>query len=196
MNRFWAAPLLLARQLAACPTSHGAERTAPLPQQIQTMIAAGQETQAIQALQNVLENHPKSAVAWYLLAEAYDAQNNEQGAASALNMALSRRRACPLPTRSRWRPCRGITRRTPPPGRKSGGGATAAILVIGGLILLFMLMRVLPSRNQAARYNGYLFPARLRHAPLWVWLRPAGRWRRAWQRSRSWVASPPPTCGP
>lgn len=154
MNRFWAAPLLLAGSLLLAQPALAQNAQPPSPQQIQTMIAAGQETQAIQALQNVLENHPKSAVAWYLLAEAYDAQNNEQGAASALNMAIRTAPGLPFANPQQVAALQAHINGTAP-GHKSGGGATTAILVIGGLILLFMLLRLLPSRNQAARYNGY-----------------------------------------
>src|SRR6516164_5196532 len=85
MNRFWFV-LPLAAALALAPAAH-AQNAAPSPRQIQTMIAGGQEAQAVQDLQAILQDHPKSAVAWYLLAEAYDAQNSESNAADALNMA-------------------------------------------------------------------------------------------------------------
>ncbi len=150
MNRFWFA-LSIAATLALGPLAQ-AQTALPSPQQIQTMIAAGQEAQAVQALQNVLNSHPKSAVAWYLLAEAYDAQNNEQGAASALNMAERSAPGLPFANKQDVAALRAHISASQP---HTGGGAKIAIFVIGGLVVLFLLMRLLPSRNQAMRYNGY-----------------------------------------
>jgi hypothetical protein len=57
------------------------------PQQIQQMIANGQPGAALSALSTVLQAHPDSGVAWYLTAEAQDAQGNEGAARSALAKA-------------------------------------------------------------------------------------------------------------
>jgi uncharacterized protein len=151
MNRLWFA-LPFAAALALSPIAR-AQDASPSPQQIQTMIAAGQETQAVQALENVLESHPKSAVAWYLLAEAYDAQNNEQGAASALNMAVRSAPGLPFANPQEVAALRAHINASQP--QAGGGGAKTAIFVIGGLIVLFLLLRLLPSRGQAMRQYGY-----------------------------------------
>jgi hypothetical protein len=155
MNRFWFAVCLTAA-LAFTPLAR-AQNAAPTPQQIQGMIASGQETQAIQALQNVLENHPKSGVAWYLLAEAYDAQNNEAGAASALNMAVRSDPGLPFANPQEVANLKAhIAAATQP---KTGlSGSHMALLVIGGLVLLMIVLRFLPGRGMAQRNYGYTQP--------------------------------------
>ncbi len=150
MNRLWFA-LSIAATLALSPVA-AAQTALPSPQQIQTMITAGQETQAVEALQTVLVAHPKSAVAWYLLAEAYDAQNNEQGAASALNMAERTAPGLPFANKQQVAALRAHISAGQP---HAGGGTKTAIFVIGGIIVLFLLLRMLPRRNQAMPYNGY-----------------------------------------
>ncbi|HYP63619.1 MAG TPA: tetratricopeptide repeat protein [Acidocella sp.] len=152
MNRLWfALPFVAA--LGLSPIARAQDAT-PSPQQIQTMIAAGQETQAIQALENVLESHPKSAVAWYLLAEAYDAQGNEDGASSALNMAVRSAPGLPFANPQEVAALRAHINASQPQhvGR---GGASTVMLVIGGLVVLFLLLRLFSGRNQAMRQYGY-----------------------------------------
>jgi hypothetical protein len=156
MRRLWAALFLLAGALtlghpAAAQT---AQDTPPSPQQIQNMIAAGQETQAIQALQNVLAAHPKSGVGWYLLAEAYDAENNEDGAASALNMAA---RSAPGLSFANPQKLAALQARIATSQPRTSGHTT--MLVIGGLILLMAVLRFLPGRDRASRNYGYTQPA-------------------------------------
>jgi hypothetical protein len=158
MNRLWFAISLIAT-LALSPLARAqdaASTAAPSPQQIQTMIAAGQETQAIQVLQNVLENHPKSGVAWYLLAEAYDAQNNEAGAASAFNMAVRSDPGLPFANPQEVAALKAHIANAQP--RSSIGGGHLAFLVIGGLILLMVVLRFLPGRGMGQRNFGYAQP--------------------------------------
>lgn len=57
------------------------------PQEIQQMIAGGNPGGALTELQPILQAHPDSGVAWYLSAEAQDAQGNEGAARSALAKA-------------------------------------------------------------------------------------------------------------
>src|SRR5208283_1355901 len=82
MKRVFLVPLALLGALRL-----GTAAQAQTPRDIQTMIANGQDAQAVQALNNVLAQHPQSGVAWYLLAEAQDAQGNETAAAQALSKA-------------------------------------------------------------------------------------------------------------
>jgi hypothetical protein len=128
---------------------------APSPSQIQGMINTGQEGQAVLALQNVLETHPKSGVAWYLLAEAYDAQGNEANAGSALNMAARTDPGLPFANPQELAALRAHIAASQP---QSASGGRTAILVIGGLLLLMLVLRFLPGRGVAARNYGYTAP--------------------------------------
>jgi uncharacterized protein len=154
MNRIWFA-LSLAAALAFTPLAR-AQSAAPSPQQIQGMITSGQENQAIQALQNVLQAHPKSGVAWYLLAEAYDSQNNQAGAANALNMAIRSDPGLPFANPQEVANLKAHIAGAQP--RSGLGGGHLAILVIGGLILLMIVLRFLPGRGVTARNYGYTQP--------------------------------------
>jgi hypothetical protein len=158
MNRLWFALSLIAA-LAFSPFARAqdaASTPTPSPQQIQSMIAAGQSSQAIQALQNVLATHPKSGVAWYLLAEAYDAQNNEDAAGTALNMAARSDPGLPF---ANQQDLAALRAHIAGPQQRSGfSGGHTAMLVIGGLILLMIVLRFLPGRGVAQRNYGYTQP--------------------------------------
>jgi uncharacterized protein len=154
MRGLWAVSLLLAGSLLLGSTA--AAQNAPdtaSPAQIQGMIDAGQETQAIQALDNVLAAHPKSGVGWYLLAEAYDHQNNEDAAGSALNMASRTTPGLPFANPQRLAALQAHIAAAQP---RSNGHT--AMLVIGGLLLLMIVLRFLPGRDRAARNYGYTAP--------------------------------------
>ncbi len=154
MRYLWAAPFLLAGALAlGGPAAAQTAQDAPSPVQIQGMIAGGQETQAIQALQNVLAAHPKSGVAWYLLAQAYDAQNNEDAASSALNMAARSTPGLPFAKPQELAALQAHIAAAQP---RSGGHTT--MLIIGGFLLLMIALRFLPGRDRAARNYGYVQP--------------------------------------
>ena len=154
MRSLWAAPFLLAGALALGAPAHAqTPQTAPSPAQIQSMIAAGQETQAIQALDNVLTAHPKSGVGWYLLAEAYDAQNNEDAAGSALNMAA---RSSPGLSFANPQKLAALQARIAAAQPRNGGHTT--MFIIGGLLMLMVVLRFLPGRDRAARNYGYTQP--------------------------------------
>jgi hypothetical protein len=154
MRCFWAAFLLLAGALAVTgPARAQSTQPVPSPSQIQHMIAAGQEAQAVAALQGILQTHPKSAVGWYLLAEAYDAQNNETGAADALNMADRLAPGLPFANAQEVAALRAHVNKP-----QSIGGGHIALYVVIGLVLLLLLLRFLPGRNVASRNYGYTAP--------------------------------------
>jgi uncharacterized protein len=157
MSRLWVAPLLLTGALVlGGPVRAQSAGTAPSPSQIQSMINAGQEGQAVQALQNVLESHPKSGVAWYLLAEAYDAQNNEVSVGTALNMAERSDPGLPFANPQEVAALKAHIAAAQP--QSGGSGGHTAILVIVGLLLLMLVLRFLPGRDTAARNYGYTAP--------------------------------------
>jgi hypothetical protein len=157
MSRLWAAPLVLAGALLLGNQARAqTAETAPSPSQIQGMINTGQENQAVTALQNILESHPKSGVAWYLLAEAYDALNNEVDASTALNMAERSTPGLPFANPQEVAALQAhIAAAQPQSGRS---GSHTALLVIGGLLLLMLVLRFLPGRDRAARNYGYTAP--------------------------------------
>jgi len=157
MRGLWAAPFLLTGVLLLCsPALAQTAPDAPSPSQIQGMIAAGQETQAIQTLQNVLAAHPKSGVAWYLLAQAYDAQNDEADAGTALNMAVRSNPGLPFADQQEVAALRARINAAQPQSSRGGGHTT--LLVIGGFLLLMIVLHFLPGRDRAARNYGYTQP--------------------------------------
>lgn len=154
MRIIWAAPLLVAGALFFAGSARAqSAQDVPSPSQIQHMIAAGQEGQAVQALQTILQTHQKSAVAWYLLAEAYDAQNNVTGAADALNMAERLAPGLPFANAQEAAALRAHVNKP-----QSIGGGHIALYVIVGLALLMLVLRVLPGRGVAERNYGYAAP--------------------------------------
>jgi len=154
MRRICAAFLLLAGALVFSAPAHAqAAAPVPTPEQIQGMINAGQETQALQALQNVLAAHPKSAVGWYLLAEAYDAQGKESAASDAINMASRIAPGLPFANQQEAAALRAHIANS-----QSPNSGHIALYVIVGLVLLMLLLRVLPGRDVAQRNYGYTAP--------------------------------------
>ena len=156
MNRLWFA-LSLVAALALSPLARAQDATStapPSPPQIQAMITSGQENQAIQALEAVLDTHPKSAVAWYLMAEAYDAQNNEAGASDALNMAMRSAPGLPFANQQEVTALKAHIAASQGP---RAGGHTVMWVVIG-LVLLLIVLRFLPGRGMAGRNYGYTAP--------------------------------------
>ncbi len=150
MRGLWLAPVLLIGTLLLAKPAAAQDAS---PAQIQGMITAGQDTQAIQALDNVLAAHPKSGVGWYLLAEAYDAQNNEDAAGSALNMAARTNPGLPFADPQRLAELQAHIAAAQP--RSSGH---TVMLVIGGLLLLMIVLRFLPGRDAGSRNYGYTAP--------------------------------------
>lgn len=153
MSRLGFTFFLAGALLLTGPTHAQTAQNVPSPSQIQHMIAAGQESQAVTALQNILQTHQKSAVAWYLLAEAYDAQNNESGAADALNMAERLAPGLPFANAQQAAALRAHVNQP-----QAIGGGHIALYVIGGLVLLMLVLRFLPGRNVASRNYGYTAP--------------------------------------
>jgi hypothetical protein len=157
MNKVFLAPLALLSALLLGPAAQ-----AQTPRDIQTMIANGQETQAVGALNNVLAQHPQSGVAWYLLAEAQDAQGNETAAAQALNKA--QQIAPGLPFANQQEAAALQAHISAAPVRQHGSGISPAIMVIGGLVLLFVVLRMFGRRR--AVYPGYGAPGGMPGAPM------------------------------
>ncbi len=160
MRRLWAVPLFFAGALllaapAIAQSAPGQGAATQTPAQIQALIAGGQPGQAVAALDDVLAVHPKSGVAWYLLAEAYDAQGDEADAGSALNMAARSSPGLPFANKPQLAAMQARIAGSQP---HAGNGGHTAMLVIGGLILLVVLLRFLPGRGVAARNYGYTQP--------------------------------------
>jgi len=150
MNRLWIAPLALLGTLLL--TGSGQAQT---PRDIQNMIATGQESQAVQTLNNVLQQHPDSGVAWYLLAEAQDAQGNESAASQALTKAEQLAPGLPF---ANAQDAAALQARLASPLHSAGGGGHIGIFIIGGLILLFMFMRVMAGHRRGYVAPGYGAP--------------------------------------
>lgn len=130
------------------------------PQQIQTMIESGQGTEAAQDLKAVLNQHPQSGTAWYLMAEAQDAQGHPQAAAQALAKADHYAPGLPFANAQKVAALRShIQTELGTANAQHHGGMSPLLLVIAGLIVLFVVLRVVSSfRRSAAFSRGQAYP--------------------------------------
>ena len=127
-------------------------QTGPTPRQIQGMIAAGQEAPALDALHNVLQAHPDSGIAWYLVAEAQDAQGNTGPARDALAKAEQYAPGLPF---AKPGEVAALQAHLAPHGAAAGGGMGPVAVVIGVFVLLFLGIRFfLRSRRGFGPYGG------------------------------------------
>jgi hypothetical protein len=151
------AALVLAGQMPA------RAQTGPTPQQIQALIASGQERTALSQLNGILQVHPQSGPAWYLTAEAQDAAGNESAARAALAKADQYAPGLPFAQPDKVAALRAHLAAAPAmsgtamSGTVAGGkGFSPAILVIVGLVVLFLVMRFFRRRRAVMPYgNGY-----------------------------------------
>lgn len=128
------------------------------PQQIQGMIASGQEQTALSELHGIVEAHPHSGVAWYLTAEAQDASGNEAAARSALAKAEHYSPGLPFANPHEVAALQAHV----------NGGAVAParhhsvigpfLFVIVGLIVLFLLLRLFLRPRRAMMQRNYPAP--------------------------------------
>jgi hypothetical protein len=145
---------LLAWQLPA-----RAADTGPTPQQIQGLIASGQESRALTDLQRILQTHPDSGVAWYLSAEADDAAGNPEAARAALARADQFAPGLPFANPQEVAALRAHLDNPTSTGMsgampaRHGSGIGGTVLVIGAFVVLFFVIRMfLRSRG---RNSGY-----------------------------------------
>jgi hypothetical protein len=121
------------------------------PQQLQIMIANGQENAALNDLQQVLQAHPKSGVAWYLVAEAQDALGHEAQARDALARAQTFAPGLPFAQADK---VAALQAHLAAPAAQIGFHLTPG-LVIGALLILFLGLRFLSHRRSLpAGYQG------------------------------------------
>ncbi|MGC9270400.1 tetratricopeptide repeat protein [Acidiphilium sp.] len=111
----------------------------PTPQQLQSMIAQGHEKAALTELQSVIRAHPQSGVAWFLVAEAQDAEGHRDAARRALAKAENISPGLPFARSDRVAALKAHLTE-PPVG--SGSRISPVVLVIGGLVGLFLLLRL------------------------------------------------------
>ncbi|MBU6448208.1 MAG: tetratricopeptide repeat-containing protein [Rhodospirillales bacterium] len=149
---------LAASLLSAAALPALAQNAEPNPQQLQAMINNGQSGQAIEQLNIVLNQHPDSGTAWFLMAEAQDAQGNENSAAQALGKADQYAPGLPFANPQKAAALRahingGISSSTIETGQHHG--ISPVLLVIGGLILLFVLLRLFSGVRRQQAYRAY-----------------------------------------
>ncbi len=134
------------------------------PQQIQGLIANGQEQTALAELQGILQAHPDSGVAWYLTAEAQDASGNEAAARSALSNAEHDAPGLPfarpdevtaLQAHLAGSPVVGTPVAEGMGGRRSG--ISPGLIGIVGAVIVFLLLRMFFRRRRFAT-PGYFPP--------------------------------------
>ncbi|MGE4482342.1 tetratricopeptide repeat protein [Acidocella sp.] len=158
MTRFSLIPMALAGGLLLAPALPAfAQTEGPTPRQIQSMIDNGQAGSATQALNGVLQHHPDSGTAWYLMAEAQDARGNENAAAQALAKAEQYAPGLPFANQQKAEALRAhINGGLKNAGMgHAGGGFSPVLLVIGGLVLLFVLLRLFSGFRRGAMNPAY-----------------------------------------
>lgn len=133
-------------------------QTGATPQQIQGLIAQGQENAALSDLQMTLQSHPQSGVAWYLTAEAQDARGDEGAARDALAKADQYAPGLPFAQPNDVAALRA---------HLAGGGSAPAqagyapparhfspFVAIGAIVVLFLLFRMFV-RSRRRMMPGY-----------------------------------------
>ena len=149
--------LCLAALLAAPFAAKPAQAQPASPQQIQSLIANGQEQSALSNLSQILQAHPDSGVAWYLTAEAQDASGNEAAASSALAKAEQFSPGLPFANPNDVAALQAhLTAPAPTPAH----GISPSALVIGGLVVLFLILRLFlrPRRSMPVYPQSYGAP--------------------------------------
>lgn len=158
MTKLSLIPLALAGGLLLAPALPAfAQDQSLTPRQIQTLIDNGQEAQAVKSLKGVLQQHPDSGTAWYLMAEAQDAHGNENAAAQALAKADQYAPGLPFADPQKAAALRAHIDNglSSPRAGHSGGGFSPVLLVIGGLVLLFVLLRLFSGFRRGAMNPAY-----------------------------------------
>jgi hypothetical protein len=141
---------ILAAAIFAAPLA--AKAQSATPQQIQGMIAAGNESTALGILHNALAAHPDSGVAWFLTAEAQDASGHEDAARSALAKAEQYAPGLPFANPDAVGRLQAHLGAASPqsgtiPG-PTGPGISPFLAIAGGLIVLFVLARMFFRRRR------------------------------------------------
>jgi hypothetical protein len=121
----------------------------PTPQDIQSQIEAGQAGTAIGELHDILQAHPDSAVAWYLMAEAQDATGQEQAARDALAKADQIAPGLPFAN-----PSEVSALRSHLVGHAALVGIGPGLLGIVALVVLFIAIRLFMRARRPAGYAG------------------------------------------
>lgn len=120
------------------------------PQQLQGMIANGQQGAALAQLNTVLQAHPDSGVAWYLTAEAQDASGNVAAARSALAKAEQFSPGLPF---AKPAEVSALQAHLAGPVAQHSGGMGSVIIVIGAFVVLFLLIRMFLRGRQRMAYR-------------------------------------------
>jgi hypothetical protein len=154
--------LVFALALVLQPMSRAYAQAQATPQQLQSMIAAGQEQAALKQLNNVLQTHPNSGVAWYLVAEAQDASGNESAASSALAKADQLAPGLPFANPQKVTALREHIAATPAMHHEQHGGISPFIIIIA-LALLFIGLRTFFRRRPMP---GMFYQSRFRGGPM------------------------------
>jgi hypothetical protein len=113
------------------------------PQQLQAMIANGQETAALNDLHQALAVHPQSGVAWYLIAEAQDALGHRDQARDALARAEAYAPGLPF---AQPADVAALQAHLAAPAAQIGFHLSPG-LIIGALVVLFLGLRFLSHRR-------------------------------------------------
>jgi hypothetical protein len=136
---------------------------AQTPNSIQALIAAGQEQTALNELGTILQAHPNSGVAWYLVAEARDAAGDVDGARNALAKADQFAPGLPF---AKPAEVAALRAHLAAPAARAGLGVSPVIIVIVVLVGLFFLLRLFArSRRVVQPYPGYNAGGPMQYGP-------------------------------
>jgi hypothetical protein len=124
------------------------------PQQLQAMIANGQAQTALSELQQVLQAHPGSGVAWYLTAEAQDSLGNEAAARTALGNAQHFAPGLPFANQSDLAALQAHMNSNAAPMQPRHTGISPGLLGIIVLVGLFIMFRMFFRRRRMVQPYG------------------------------------------
>jgi len=134
---------------------HGAAQAQTTPRDIQALIANGQTGAALADLQDALQAHPDSGVAWYLTAEAQDEAGNEAAARTALANAEHYAPGLPFARPDAVAALRNHLAGAPVAPVPHRSGISPLIIAIGVFVVLFLLMRGFLRRRFMPPQAGY-----------------------------------------
>ena len=124
------------------------------PQQIQGLIASGQEQTALSQLHGIVQANPDSGVAWYLTAEAQDASGNEGAARTSLAKAEQLSPGLPFAQPNQVAALQshlnGAGMQT-----RHHSGISGVLVGIIGLVVLFLVLRMLFRPRRQMGRPGY-----------------------------------------
>jgi hypothetical protein len=115
--------------------------------EVQGLIASGNDSQAASQLTTILAQHPESAKAWYLQAEVQDAMGHEDNARTALAHAQSLAPNMPFADPQKLAALRDHIGQAHIGQAHHSGGIPMFLIIIVGFVALFVILRMFGRRR-------------------------------------------------